>query len=53
MNINVAVRLGLKGSSKRLAITNALLKTSELDSKLVNLDISSVSHPNKTKKKTL
>lgn len=41
------VRLSLKGSSKWLTITNALLQTSELDSELIKYEISSVSCPNK------
>ena len=44
-----ATKLGLRGRTKRLIVTNALLKTTELDSKLVSFEISSASHPDKIK----
>ena len=40
-------KLGVKGSTKRLAVTNTLLKTIEFDSRLVSFEISSASHLNK------
>ena len=45
----IAAKLDLKGSIKRLTVTKALLKTTEFDSKLVNFDLSSAFHPDKTK----
>ena len=45
----IAAKLDLKGSIKRLTVTKALSKTTEFDSKLVNFDLSSAFHPDKTK----
>ena len=44
-----ATKLGFKGSTKRLTVTNALLKTTQFDSKLVNFVIPSASYPDKIK----
>ena len=42
----IATKLSLmKGSTKRLIVTNALLKTTDFDSKLVSFEISLASHP--------
>ena len=52
----IAIKLGLKGSIKRLTVTkvflktiNALLKALEFDFKIVSFEISSASHPDKIK----
>ena len=39
----------MKGSAERLTVTNAVLKTKEFDSKLVNFEISPASYPDKIK----
>ena len=46
---DIVEQLDLKGKSRRLSINNAVLKKSEVESKLVNFDLSSDSHPNKLK----
>ena len=39
----------MKGSTKRLTVTNAFLKTTGFNSKLVSFELSSASHPDKIK----
>ena len=39
----------MKGSTKRLTVTNAFLKTTGFNSKLVSFELSSASHPYKIK----
>ena len=43
---DLAKKLGLNCNCKNLRITNAILKTSELESKEVSFKVSSESHPN-------
>ena len=43
---DIAKKLGLNGDYKNLRITNAISKTSELESKHVSFKVSSESHPN-------
>ena len=45
---DIVEQLDLKGKSRRLSVNNAVLKKSEVESKLVNFDLSD-SHPNKLK----
>ena len=43
---DIAKKLGLNGDYKNLQITNAISKTSELESKQVSFQVSSESYPN-------
>ena len=45
----ISTKLDLKGSIERLTVTNAFLKTTGFNSKLVSFELSSASHPDKIK----